>query len=367
MIGFWIAAAFLAAGAGALILSRAARRSSLTNASDPAVAVYRRALIELDDLADLDLIPAEERRAVRAEAGRRLLEASAPSAPGTRASGPWAPLLAAVAVALAAMVLYIQIGSAGARDQPFAGRLRAWRANPERYGPPELAAALHAITVERPGDIEPLRRLAALDLALGDADGAIHSLRRAVAIAPDRADLAAALGEVLVLKAQGAVNADAQAVFERAARLDPTSPTARYYLARARIVGGNQAEGLAAWRRLLDDLPLNDPRRAQLSGEIAALERTGRLAAVGTDSSRPTPEAPAAIVDMVERLAARLRANPDDPDGWVRLVRAYTVLGKTDKRNAALNEARKRYSTRPDVLRALDSAATAPPLAGAAA
>ena len=32
---------------------------------------------------------------------------------------------------------------------------------------------------------------------------------------------------------------------------------------------------------------------------------------------------------MVEGLAARLKVHPDDPAGWVRLVRAYTVLGET--------------------------------------
>jgi cytochrome c-type biogenesis protein CcmH len=63
---------------------------------------------------------------------------------------------------------------------------------------------------------------------------------------------------------------------------------------------------------------------------------------------------------MVDGLAARLRANPDDPAGWVRLVRAYTVLGETDRRDAALAEARSRYAGRADVLAAL-TAATQPP------
>jgi len=367
MIGFWIAAALLTAGAGALILFRASRGSSVAAQPDPAVAVYRRALTELDDLVDYDLVPAQERRAVRAEAARRLLEASNPSAPPTQArSGPLAPLAAAGLVALAAMGLYLKIGDAGARDQPFAARLAAWRRNPERYGPQQLAAALHAITVERPGDIEPLRRLAALDLAMGDADGAVHSLRKAVAVAPERADLVAALGEVLVLKAQGAVNADARAIFERAARLDPSSPTARYYLGRAQIDGGDRAGGLAAWRRLLADLPPNDPRRTQLAAEIASAEHPDQVAPAVMESPSPSPEVSGAIAAMVEGLAARLRAHPDDPDGWVRLVRAYTVLGKTRERDVALGEARSRYANRPDVLNALDAAMKAAPLPAAA-
>ena len=63
---------------------------------------------------------------------------------------------------------------------------------------------------------------------------------------------------------------------------------------------------------------------------------------------------------MVDGLAARLAANPDDPDGWVRLVRAYAVLGETEKRDAALAKARVLYKDKPQVLSALAKAAEAP-------
>ncbi len=65
------------------------------------------------------------------------------------------------------------------------------------------------------------------------------------------------------------------------------------------------------------------------------------------------------IHQMVDGLAARLKANPDDPQGWVRLVRAYSVLGDTARRDAALAQARSRYAGRPDILSQL-SAAMAP-------
>ena len=62
---------------------------------------------------------------------------------------------------------------------------------------------------------------------------------------------------------------------------------------------------------------------------------------------------------MVAGLAARLQANPEDPDGWVRLVRAYAVLGETAPRDAAYAKARARYAAKPAVLQALDDAARA--------
>jgi cytochrome c-type biogenesis protein CcmH len=43
---------------------------------------------------------------------------------------------------------------------------------------------------------------------------------------------------------------------------------------------------------------------------------------------------------MVARLAARLKAQPNDPAGWQRLIRSYSVLGQKDKARAALASAR---------------------------
>ncbi len=47
-----------------------------------------------------------------------------------------------------------------------------------------------------------------------------------------------------------------------------------------------------------------------------------------------------AIQGMVDRLAARLAAKGDDPEGWRRLIRAYAVLQEQDKAKEALAKAR---------------------------
>ena len=45
------------------------------------------------------------------------------------------------------------------------------------------------------------------------------------------------------------------------------------------------------------------------------------------------------IRSMVERLAARLEAEPGDFDGWLRLARAYGVLGEAARAEGALARA----------------------------
>ena len=46
------------------------------------------------------------------------------------------------------------------------------------------------------------------------------------------------------------------------------------------------------------------------------------------------------IEGMVARLAARLKADPADLEGWKRLVRAYIVMNRADDARAALAQAR---------------------------
>jgi cytochrome c-type biogenesis protein CcmH len=54
---------------------------------------------------------------------------------------------------------------------------------------------------------------------------------------------------------------------------------------------------------------------------------------------------------MVARLAERLKQNSSDVDGWLRLLRAYMVMGDKDQARAAAGEARRALASDPDKLR----------------
>jgi cytochrome c-type biogenesis protein CcmH len=352
MIAFWIAAAVLSAAAAALMLAMGARAAAPAG-EDPALALHRRQLSEIDELAERGLLADAERDAARAEAGRRMLGA-ADHQDVQGAGGRRLALVAAALTPIAAVAVYLFVGSPQMADQPFGKRLAEWRAgDPAKLDPPQMAAVLRMIAAERPRDPEPLRNLALAELASDNPAGAVDALRKALTISPRRADLWAMLGEVFVMQTGGEVGGDARAAFGEALRIDPTSQGARYFVARGDIAAGRVAEGLAVWKTLLDELPAGDPRAQSLGAEIASVESAGGL--------KPVQEQPAemegAIRGMVDGLAAKLAANPDDPEGWVRLVRAYTVLGETEKRDAALARARALFKTDADVLAALDEAA----------
>lgn len=357
MIAFWVIAGVLSALCAGLVLWKSARAAALAGADDPTAAVYRRQLREIDDLAERGLIPASERSIAHAEAARRLLGASdaRQAAWSADLSQRKLVLIAAALTPLLALGLYFAVGSPGMADQPFKARVAAWReADPSALTPPEMAVVLNSLIAERGGDPEAYGFLAQAEMASDNPDAAARALRRAIEMTPDRADLWEGLGEVLVVQAQGEVTPQAQRAFQEALKRDPKAVSARFQLARALVAGGRRAEGLDAWRALAADLPADDARRAAVLQVIAQTE--------GAPAPKFDNTQMAAVEGMVSGLAARLQSEPDDPEGWVRLVRSYAVLGETAKRDAALTEAKARYAGKADILKALDLAAKTEPM-----
>ena len=360
MIAFWATAGVLSAVAAILILYRAARAANAVESGDTTSIFYRRQLAEIGDLAARGLLGEGERRSAEAEASRRLLAAADQPVESWSRGASRAPVLAvAVAAPALAFGLYLWVGSPGVRDQPFSARLTQWlAASPASLTPPEMAAVLGKLTQERPNDPEGFRFLALAEGASNHPAGAVRALKQAVRIAPQRADLWEMLGEAEVFQAGGDLTDDAKDAFTRTLRLDPKNVAARFHLARARMAGGDKAGGIADCKALLADMPANDPRRADLQSAIAEAENGPRPAGPqGLSGDQMT-----AVRGMVAGLAQRLAASPDDPAGWVRLVRAYAVLGETGKRDAALQAARTRYADKPNVLAELADAAAAQPM-----
>ena len=358
MIWLWIAAALVSAALAVLIVQRAANAAKTGSGDNPALAVYRRQMAELDELAERGVLAEGERRSVRAETGRRLLAAAERTEAPVQRSGPRLILIAAAAAPLVALVAYFALGKPNYPDQPFKTRLAEWRAaDPATLAAPQMAAILRVIAAGRPTDPEPLRQLAIAEFASRQPTEAIQALHKAIALAPARVDLWELLGQALVVQAGGEADADAQDAFRHVLALDPAEVNARYYLARARIAGGDAAGGLADWRALQAALPPADPRRAVLDDDVRQVAATGKLPVA---ASRGQAVGGSEIQAMVDGLAARLQSNPDDPAGWVRLVRAYAVLGEADRRDQALAAARSRYAGRPDILAQLAAAQNAP-------
>lgn len=352
MLLFWIAAALLSAAAAALVLWRA-RGAGEVLAEAPEAAVYRRHLAEQDELKARGLLGEDEYRAARAEAARRLLAVAAPAdiPAGDPKKLGLIVLASALSAAALAMVIYSLVGSPGAPDRPYASRLKAWtEVDPATLGPAEAAAVLADMARRQPNNGEVWSFLGRARAAAGDSFGAAQAFEKAVALRPNAAEDWSALGEVLTELNDGKLGPDAERAFRRALAIDPNAPGPRYGMGRAEIAAGRKEEGLKLWREALALLPEDDARREALKREIAAAE--GAAVSVGANAAEDE-----AIRGMVQGLAARLESAPDDPQGWARLVRAYTVLNDLPARDRALARARQLFRDRPTELAAIEAAA----------
>ena len=362
MIAFWIAATGLSAVTAGLVLRGAARARPVDDAQ-ARLEPHRRRLAEVERLAMDGLLAETELKAARAEAGRGLLAAADQAEAWKRDdAGPRKAVVAAVGAACAMAVgLYVVQGRPGLPDQPYAKRVAEWKAaDPATLEPEQIAAVLEDVVASRPKDVEPLVFLAKARSVAGDLSGAEAALRKAVRLAPKRGDIWSLLGETFVMEAKGQVGADAKLAFGEALKVDPDDLRARYYLARGKIADGDVPGGLSDWRALRAGLPADSREWTALGREIAQVEAAGGLPAAEPAAGQ-NPQVQNMIAGMVDGLAARLANAPDDPDGWVRLVRAYAVLGQAAKRDAALATATARFKDQPKVLSALRQAADTPP------
>ena len=119
-----------------------------------------------------------------------------------------------------------------------------------------------------------------------------------------------------------------------------------------------RARGPSAWRRRAWALGLGLCIPALAAGVYASLGSPGLPGRPFAEIERPaaTAEATAAISDSVERLAARLRSDPRDLDGWVLLGRSYVVLQRYAEAADALRQAAALSGDDPDVLGMLGEA-----------
>lgn len=352
---FWIIIALLTA-AVAIVLTYPLMRSYGTadTARDGEVAVYRDQLAELQRERESGLIGATEAEYARAEIGRRLL-AAASSQPGEKSA--MAPrrhnALASIVTLLLPLMglcLYLFMGSPNAPDMPLEARLEKPGNDMEL-----MIAKAERHLAQKPDDGVGWDVLAPIyfkTMRLGDAEMAYRNAIRLLGENPQRLT---GLAETLIAANQGIVIEDARAALEDAEKASPGNPRARFYLALSLEQAGKTTDARDAFAALLKDSPEGAPWIPLVQ---AHLQNTG-----GAMAAAPKPQAPggpseqdvaaaanmspqdrqAMVAGMVESLDARLRENPDNFEGWMRLVRSYAMLKNDEKARQALADGLKAF------------------------
>ncbi|MEQ8936031.1 MAG: c-type cytochrome biogenesis protein CcmI [Amphiplicatus sp.] len=272
-------------------------------------------------------------------------------------------VLLAGSVPVGAVVLYLGLGNPELEQtnltQSLAPAASAGVANLS-----QAVLTLETRLEDDPDDVRGWIELGQNYAALNRFGESAAAFARAATLSPDEAFLHAALGEALTMTNDGVVNAEASAALKKALELDAKEPRARFYLALELSQSGDKRAALHTLVALANEAPDGVPWLATLNREIAgvaselgiSLENTG-LSAHALEPFSVSPQrgpsardiqAAEALTDeqrasmisgMVEGLAARLKGNPDDLQGWTMLARSYASLGETDKSIIAFEKA----------------------------
>ena len=340
--------------------------------------VFRDQLGEVQSDRERGLIGERDAEAARIEIARRLLAADAES-PAEQGSPTHSPLRAvtvglAVALPLAALSLYLIYGSPRLPDQPLIARLQDPASNKNLE---VLVARVEARLRQHPEEGEGWEVIAPVYMGWQRYADAAEAYRQSIRLLGESPKRLASYGQALVLANNGVVTEDARKALERALVLDPKLIEPRLVLIIAKEQDGQLAAAIADWRAMLASAPADAPWRklveqrlaedeAKLAGKAVAAKPNDGPAA---GPKGPSPDDVAAaqtmspadrqtmIESMVQGLANRLDQKGDDLAGWLKLVRAYTVLDRKDDALKALEKAKTQFSGNEAALQQLDALA----------
>lgn len=369
----------MTAAAALAVLWPLGRARALKGAREADLAVYRDQLAEIIRDKEAGRLPPEQAEAARIEVARRILAADAGREPEADPSAPpatWRRRAAAVAalvlIPAGAAGLYGALGSPEIPGAPLAERLAA---PPDRGDVAILVRRVEDHLAQNPNDGNGYEILAPVYLRLGRPDDAARALGEAIRILGPTAERLSARGEALVVAANGLVSADAQRAFKAALALDPKEPRALFFSGVAAEQDGRPAQAAAIFRRMVAQAPAQAAYLPMVKAALARAEAEAGPGAAPSAAAEPAAPGPgptaadvqaaaalsaedrsAMVRGMVDRLEARLTEDPNDLDGWLRLARAFTVLGEKDKALGAINAARAAFKDNQEALGRIDAA-----------
>ncbi len=336
-------------------------------------AIYQDQLSEVDRDELAGTIDAPEAKAARAEIRRRLAIAETTMKKSQPLSSGWKMLAlvsTAALVILGGVNLYAYLGTpelpSVSNLQPPTPAVPTTQDSVSGSGQIDtLITKLQARMQANPRDAEGWRMLGWAQFNKQNYAASAEAYAKAVEIDPANIDYRSAYAESLVQTADGIVTPKAQSLITEVLAKDPKNFRARFYDSLAQEQAGDKTGALDRWIALLAASPEGAGWREDVIARIVNLGKaTGRdvsaivasaspSTSVITDAQKsaiqalPEGDQTAMIKGMVAKLADRLKTNPNDADGWIKLIKSYQVLNDPDSAKDALNAALLAFTNDP--------------------
>jgi cytochrome c-type biogenesis protein CcmH len=343
MIFWFIAIAVTAIACAALFYAAGSRRvnaplSELGNADSH----FGLVLAGIDaDLAAGKLDEADA-LAAKGELAREVmrLKAEAPLVAPVRKELGRTPLLAGLAgIAVLALAVYAGLGSPDLPAQPLDSRPQA-AADTLDVG--AAIARIETALAANPDDLRGWTVIAPAYMQMGGYADAAKAYARVIDLSGATPDLQTKQAEALLFDAQESGSPEAMALLRAAAASDPEHVLSRLYIAAELTRQGDYPAAIAAWNDALALSTGDDPWLAAARQGLAVAQNDG-IAPAGAAAPQFSSQESEMIGNMVSGLQARLSDQGGSIEEWTQLLRAYLVLGDTDKAQAAFDSAVTAY------------------------
>lgn len=386
---FWAVAAALAAFVVSVLIGALRRPAAADAAPNADLSVYRDQLAEVDRDLERGTIGPDEAARLRAEIGKRVLEADrarsavAPVSEGTGRLAVGPALIVALTLP-GALAVYWLLGAPGYPDMALHSRLAALDAG--IAGRPSQEAELQTLGRARDAaldeklkaelaavtDSEALRSRFRAAFEAGNRQEALRVQERLLAVLGDKASSAdhANLALALVAEADGYVSPEAEAALRQSLQADMSNELARYLVGEMFLQGGRFDQAFRFWRPLAEGGNPEAPWTASIRERIGGVaELAGIRYAPPAAPKGPTAEDMAAAGDMspedrqamiegmVAQLSDRLATEGGSVEEWNRLIRSLAILERLPEAQSIYDEAKAKFEGRPAELSFLRLAA----------
>lgn len=248
----------------------------------------------------------------------------------------------AIILPLGAALIYAALGRPDLRDNPLVDRAAEIASRSEtitatKENLAQNLARAQAATVATPDDIESWLKLAEAAASVNDSATEIRALRMARQLTNDDPSVLSLLAEALSRAADGQVTVPARDLIDTVLATDPDEPRALFLSGLAAFQDGDYQAAVTRWQRLLSISTADAPWLPIVRANIAQAAEAGGIAlppangpdadSIAAAADMTAKDRQAMILSMVESLRDRLDETPDDTEGWLRLARAYDVLG----------------------------------------
>ena len=378
----WISSAILFALTLIALILPLLRRSRAPS-EDQEIMVYQDQLAEVSRDLDRDLLSRESAEELRLEINRRLkiLESRSKDQEIIVHNQT---LEISVIIGLILLIpvmsfgIYATLGSPTKEDLPFASRQINTNPSASDQGTDNegqktelsrLAENLADKMKSKPKSLDGWMLLGRTYMTLERWSDAATAFSRAHDLSPSGPDIAASYAEALYMVNGTTFTAKTKKILQEALKTNERDPKSLFYWGLALSQQNRHKAALQIWVNLITISNPDAPwmptlrRRMQQSVKASGIQLTQiRPTLKASNFSKPKTDAltpsesfsgptredveaaskmtgedrMAFIRSMVERLADRLKDEPNDLKGWQRLARAYQVLGEKEKAEEAL-------------------------------